>query len=567
MTAERGFRIYWGPTLENTLDFVNPVVGDSPLVWRAPRDGSTILSNGASSVAWVTGRYYYLQVQAKYFASAQWAGGNGLQAFMDWAADSNPFTLVPNLLLPALTVPGCYLEGPFLNPQINLENDTSQTIQLQFLHPTVDLGLAWRGLFFEYAAGGSLTDPLVYNYNRTSIGYELNWQGYLTQNPAGTICDGNYPNPFVTGLQTTLLEDTITNDVTNPEDLTNASWVKTGMAISANTVKAPDTNFTGDLMTEDSSTGNHLISSNAASCAAQDPITVLAFVRSNGRFKGWLRANPNDAQSGIDTFGVNYDLHAGTVTSHLQGAGALQNSGIVSLANGWWMVWMRGTMNASSLSYKFQCIMLDASGNASYTGDGASGAYLWGATAVHGAHNQVGSYTPTTSATDSLTAPWTQAPQAQWDYAMFVDLSPDTDPAQTYTILQTGATAFTGVRCYLVKNRNTITANLSDGVTSALSSVTLSAPLNYGDVVEVFRTITSAGVVQVRAVVNGGAEQVGSTSTPFGTLPAAWHDQILSIGEIGGGLRYCYGLARIKSGPYVVGGVGAVTTIAQARAA
>src|SRR5690349_24661784 len=147
MTPERVFRILWGPTLENALDFAWPVVGSSPLHWRAPRPESQLVVNQGVNVAWVTGRYYRLRVTAQYFALAQNFGGYGLQAFIDWAADSNAFTLMPNINTPTLTVTGCYLEGPFDKLSPSLEQVTTQTLDLTSPHPTYDVAVPVRGLF------------------------------------------------------------------------------------------------------------------------------------------------------------------------------------------------------------------------------------------------------------------------------------------------------------------------------------------------------------------------------------------------------------------------------------
>lgn len=567
MLAERNFRIYWGPTLENALDFVSPVVGSNPLFYRAPRDGATQAVTGTDTIAWIPQMHYRMQVTAQYFKPTQWAGGVGLQAFLDWAADSNAFTLVPNINTPALTVTGCYLDSAFgdfgtFGGAITLNPDGSQTVALTILNADIDLNLAWRGLFFEYATGQSLTDPIAYTYSRASVGYEINWQGYLNQNASGTICDGHYANPL-TGIQGTLLEDSVTNDITSPEDLTAVAWSKSETTITANVAKAPNNALTADLVVESVTVSAIHAVAQSVAITALDPQAALVFIRPAGRFNVLFGLNDAANGSGGNKAMMQINLHTGVMSAVNLGTGVVQGFTAVDLANGWWMLYVRGSLGGAITTSWISVRLGDGSGNFTYTGDGASGIYVWGMTAVHAARKQVGCYTPTTSVNDSLTVPWAPVPQAQWDYAKFTDWCPDTDAAQTYSVFQTGDTAFTAPRAYIVKNSNSFTALHANGVGSASSTVS-GLTINPGDTVEVMRIMDATGAVTLRVSVNGGAEQVGTTSAAL-AFAAAWNAQILSIGAVST-LRYTYALQRLKSGPYVASGDGAVTTIAQARA-
>src|SRR5689334_15991525 len=133
----RLFRILWGPTLETTLDFVWPVHGDVPRFWRQPRSGSARLDAGTAVDVSLTGRDYYFAVTARWFDLSRLTGGTGLQAFIDWANAGNAFTLVPDPTnMPTLTVPGCFLDAPFLDSAWEVESDGSMTVPLVIRHPT-----------------------------------------------------------------------------------------------------------------------------------------------------------------------------------------------------------------------------------------------------------------------------------------------------------------------------------------------------------------------------------------------------------------------------------------------
>jgi hypothetical protein len=563
MAVERVFRIYWGPTLENALDFAWPVAGTSPVAWRAPRDGSEQVLNGASTIGWITGRHYRYKVTAQYFALPQFAGGVGLQAFMDWASDSNAFTVVPNLNAPGLTVPGCYLEGPFTQTKVALEGDASQTLDLTFLHPTVDLGLAFRGLFFEYAAGGSLTDPVDYAFARASGSYELNWQGYLHQNASGVIGDGHYPTPFVSGLQTTLFHNAVTNDLFAPVDLTNAIWTKTDVTIAADASTAPDQTLTGDLIVEalDGAPTFHSVVNNTNwSVTAGDVVTAVAFVKSGGRFKGRVYISDTTA---TDRCGIEYDLHAGTVASATGGAGVLLGSFITPMANGWSMLWWRGTVNGTSTSLKAVLTMEDATGATSYTGDGASGTYFWGMTAVHGSQHTVATYVPSGSptASDALSAPFAVPPQGMWFYVKGVNVMPQVNFT---TLVAIGS--FTAPNWRFTLNQSATILAMGSGNTSGARNASVAGLglAQFGAVFEVFGSVDANGVCNIRLSINGGPETAGGATTAL-ALPASFGVPTIWIANDSGNSPMAQALSVVRVGPYVPTGIGAVTTIAQAR--
>lgn len=579
MAVERVFRIYWGPTLENALDFTWPVVGSSPTFYRASRPQSVQLSNGANTVAWITGRYFRLQVTAQFFAGQQWAGGGGLQAFLDWAADSNAFTLVPNLNIPSQTVTGCYLEGPFTKLTVSLENDFTQTVQLTVLHPTVDLGLVWRGLFFEYAAGGSLADPVAYSFSRTSIGYELNNQGYLTQNPAGTLCDGNYPNPFVDGLQTALFEPAVTNDVTNPEALDNASWTKNFGTITANGAKAPDTNLTADLFIEDTTaTAVHAVSSNAITITAGDKQTGLVFVRPAGRFNVIAMFNDSSGGAGGNKAGVQVNLHTGVSSALTGGTGTVDAFRVVTMSDGWFMIWWRGALNGAITSSFMSLRLGDGTGTFTYTGDGVSGMAVWGATAVHGVNNFVASYTPTTSAKDLLSVllPAGVTPQtAIWIYIQGIEAGAALAASNQFPALLTIGTFGSVWRTIVDMNNGTAgrySVNNGNNVASTTATAA-AAPPTVGQQFELLAIIYPDQSVQLIQVVAGGAEVASSRSAvPGVAAPAAYPtvggaNTFFANSDGSGYGSDVHQIARVKVGAFVQSGIGAVTTLAAARVA
>lgn len=563
----REFSILWGPGLINRIDFSYPVVGDSPRTWRSLREGSERLEAGASVDVSVTGQDYYLAVTAKWFDLEHATDPTGLQAFITWANNGHVFTLVPDIDLPGLTVPGCMLVQPFADPSWSVEGGGEMTVDLLIRHPTIDLNVAWRGLFFEYKAGQSLTDRDA-TFLRPSTGYEIGPSGYLVSRTSNDPTDGHYQDR---DLQTLLLTDTVVNDVTNPEALDNASWTKNECTITANDAIAPDGAKTADLIVESvTASAIHTCTSAAITIAADDTWTALCFVRNGGRGQGIFWMNDAATGAGGNRAGVAFNLFTGTITGNqVLGTATLVASKIVPLAGGWFMLWIRGTLGGAITTAYLTLRLGDNAGNFTYTGDGASGMYFWGATAVHPASKCVTTYAARSR--DELTFPLGQTgmhtPQAMWFYVKFVE-------GGTAVIAEgDGRRLFflgTSTPGYWVQNIGGIYRSTHHNGSTQIGNGngTLTAPA-FGDVVEILSTINADGSVNMRQSINGGAETSGTVSAA-NALATQW-------GFAGGYPKLHFNMqdpaakvgynafAVVKSGPLVASGPRAVTTVAIAR--
>lgn len=555
----RLFRILWGPTLETVLDFVWPVAGDAPRSWRQLRDGADRVIAATATDVSVTGRDYVMAVTAKWFSLPYLTGGTGLQAFIDWANAGNSFTLMPDTSLPTLTVPGCFLDAPFADPSWSTEDDGSQTVDLIIRHPTRDLGLAWRGLFFEYVAGQSLTDPVAYTQTRASIAYEIGPDGYLHQLASGVLADGHYPSPLAVGLQTTIIHQAVTNDIPNPEDLTNATWTKSGdVTIAANKAPAPDQAVTADQLVEGVGvTQFHAVIAPSVSITAGDTITAIGFVRSSGRYRGLFRVTDAGNANGV---GVNYDLSAGTLTSAALGTGTLIASKITPMAGGWSMIWFRGTIDAATTTaYILKLFTQDASGNNSYTGDGSSGVYFWGATVTHGALTTTGAvtYVPTTRAVDQFNAPFAPTPQAAWMYVKFVEIGSRYMGDWTGIL---GVGDYSNWRWLLFMD-SAPSVYIHNGNSGGGQLSTIAVDWVMGDTVELLGIIFADGSVKLIKSINGAPEVASSVSSPQ-VMPSTFVTQTVYIGNDASVEQHAQAIAGCKIGPGV-----AMNTVVAARAA
>lgn len=151
-----------------------------------------------------------------------------------------------------------------------------------------------------------------------------------------------------------------------------------GSGSTANAVYAPDGTLTGDLITENTSTAQHGIAS--ASLDAFVDVVVSVHAKAGSGAQRYLQLLVPGA--GVASERVVYDLSAGT---YLQGATTtvVKAAGMVKGTDGWWRCWL----HAVPTSYGTLRMRLAATYNTvapSYTGDGTSGMYLWGAQAELG---------------------------------------------------------------------------------------------------------------------------------------------------------------------------------------
>lgn len=166
-----------------------------------------------------------------------------------------------------------------------------------------------------------------------------------------------------------------TNSNTYSDDLTHSSYSLARLAVTANAGDGPAGLSTMELLTEDTTVGNsHYIYRNigiGSGNASEQCFSV--FVRANGRSRVRLYMTDFDTLGRVVS--CDFNLVAGTFAFNGAVGGAVNGSaGIKDFGFGLYRIWMTGTLGGGT-STQPRIYLLDNTGAAVYTGDGASGVY------------------------------------------------------------------------------------------------------------------------------------------------------------------------------------------------
>jgi hypothetical protein len=234
--------------------------------------------------------------------------------------------------------------------------------------PTLDL------LFAADKSLTAYTGPTP-SYSRASTGTYFTSSGVLT---SAAINGPRFDHVFngsswvSKGL---LVEEQRTNVCTYSEDFTNGVWSKTRSSISSNATTAPDAASTADKLIEGASSTTHLVTFTTVTGAV-----FSVFAKASER--SWIAL-----QQSLPGNFCYFNLSSGSVGSASGATGS-----ITSVGNGWY----RCSIAVTSASSMWDIFVATGDNGASYTGDGTSGVFIWGAQIEAGSFPT--SYIPTTTA-------------------------------------------------------------------------------------------------------------------------------------------------------------------------
>ena len=249
--------------------------------------------------------------------------------------------------------------------------------------PSLDLQFADRKSLVDAVSGQNLV-----TFTRASSGTYVGSDGLLK---TATTNEPRFDhNPLTGECLGLLVEEQRTNLLRQSENL-GTTWVANGLLAfgsgsTLNAITAPDGATTADLITENTATAQHNVYQTVTT-TGQKTFSVFAKQGPGNRLLRLVDFNAtNGAQA--ETY---FNLSTGAVVS---GTGTIR-----AFSNGWYCCSITTTTTVTSNYY-----ISISSGNGvfSYTGDGTSGIYVWGAQLEAGAFPT--GYIPTTASAATRSA-------------------------------------------------------------------------------------------------------------------------------------------------------------------
>ena len=170
-----------------------------------------------------------------------------------------------------------------------------------------------------------------------------------------------------------LIEQSSTNLQTYSQDFSNAGWAKTNITVTSGADIAPDGTQTFQKLVESTATGLHYVSGPQQVLSIGTAYTTSFYVKSAGR--NYIAAAGDAALGSLGGF-TGFDLTNGTVVSNGSG---VTSSSIASVGNGVYRCSITATATNTVGDVSVVLRTTSGSGTQSYTGDGYSGIYIWGA--------------------------------------------------------------------------------------------------------------------------------------------------------------------------------------------
>ena len=197
----------------------------------------------------------------------------------------------------------------------------------------------------------------------------------LIQSALTDVARYNY-NPVNLALAPKLLlESASTNLLTYSEQFDNAAWNKSNATITANAITAPNGTLTADKMVQNTANTTHLVKQGAITTNT-NPLSATIYAKAGERTNLLLQLQENTSFARY-VFCV-FDLTTGTAGSVTNSGGASSSTAsCTSVGNGWFRCSIISTLGG--VDTNSQLVVFDGVSLATYTGDGTSGLYIWGA--------------------------------------------------------------------------------------------------------------------------------------------------------------------------------------------
>jgi hypothetical protein len=183
-------------------------------------------------------------------------------------------------------------------------------------------------------------------------------------------------DPITLACRGLLIEDAKINLANYSQQFNQTSqWGNNLLTINPTATTAPDNTTTGNLLSATASAGGHYVTA-TLSVTSGVTYTFSAFVKAGGN--NFCRVA---LSTGFTTASVWFNTLLGTIGTVQSGVTAT----ISPFGNGWHRITVTGTATSTTATGRYFFTTEQVNGGTSYTGDGTSGTYYWGAQVEVGA--------------------------------------------------------------------------------------------------------------------------------------------------------------------------------------
>jgi hypothetical protein len=168
------------------------------------------------------------------------------------------------------------------------------------------------------------------------------------------------------------------NLLTFPQDFDNAAWGKSNTTITANAEVAPDGTLTSEKLQENTANQTHFISQ-SVTVGSQSNYTVSFSIYLKAAERTWVALQVAN-NSRVDYYFRYFNLSTGQAGTNTGSNGVTSSSyNIESVGNDWYRITVTATFTSVTSLILSDVFLASADGTATYTGNGISGIYIWGA--------------------------------------------------------------------------------------------------------------------------------------------------------------------------------------------
>jgi hypothetical protein len=320
----------------------------------------------------------------------------------------------------------------------------------------------WRGgLEVGAFPTSSIETPAVFT-GRSSTGTFIGSNG-LIQTAASGVARYQYTPSDLTIPPYLLLESAGTNLFTYSDQFDNAYWGKVRGTINQNVIAAPDGTVTADKFVESTETGSHYLLPSSSSVVSGSAYTLSAFAKNAGRYLTLYFPSNGFGDSNVENAST-FDLLNGLIYS----SGSKVTTAISNVGGGWYRCVINKVATVSTALNIPIYLSNNGTSLTSYTGDGTSGVYLWGAQLEQS--DRPSTYIPTTTSQVTRAADTSTSSQV----TRAADSAVMTGVNFSSWYRQDEGTLFINYRL-AYKNTNADILSISDGTSSELIQVRLSS--------------------------------------------------------------------------------------------